>query len=151
MIPPEAGEEEGPAAEETPVNNNLVTIAPDQANIPVNSDTYFSLRVQADASLASLSFNGAVDGGNCEIIEIKTDTLSEKDVKVLKNISGNQFDIGLSFNRNSGPVLAASFIQLKIKFTSKGKYVLNIGNINAYDLKRNKVEIEPASCPIEVY
>ena len=152
MIPPEAGEEEeGPAQEETPINNNLVTISPSQANIPVNSDTYFSLRVQADTPLASLSLNGEVNGGNCEITEIKTDTLNEKDVKVLKNISGNSFDIGLSFSNNSSSVLAASFIQLKIKFTSKGKYILNIGTISAYDAKRNKVEIAPASCPIEVY
>ncbi|MEI6613618.1 MAG: FecR domain-containing protein [Chrysiogenales bacterium] len=151
MIPPETEEEEGSVQRETAVNNNLVTIAPAQANIPVNSDTYFSLRVQADTPLASLSLNGAVNGGNCEITEIKTDTLNEKDVKVLKNISGNSFDIGLSFSKNSGPVLAASFIQLKIKFTNKGKYILNIGNINAYDEKRNKVEIAPASCPIEVY
>jgi general secretion pathway protein D len=152
MIPPETGEvEAGPEEEEPPVANNLVTIAPDQANIPVNSDTYFSLRIQADTSLASLSINGAVDGGNCEITEIKTDTMSEKDVKVLKNISGNSFDVGFSFSGDSRPVLAASFIQLKIKFTSKGKYALHVGNINAYDLKRNKVEIEPASCLIEVY
>ena len=152
MIPPETEKEgEGPAQEETPINNNLVTIAPAQANIPVNSDTYFSLRVQTDTPLASLSLSGAVDGGNCEITEIKTDTLNEKDVKVLKNISGNSFDIGLSFSKDSGPVLAASFIQLKIKFTNKGKYILNIGNINAYDSKRKKVEIAPASCPIEVY
>jgi len=150
-IPPEVGEEEDQVQKETPINNNRVTIAPDQANIPVNSDTYFSLRVQADTPLASLSLNGAVNGGNCEITEIKTDALNENDVKVLKNISGNSFDIGLSFNKDSGPVLAASFIQLKIKFTIKGKYILNIGNINAYDSKRSKVEIAPASCPIEVY
>jgi hypothetical protein len=101
--------------------------------------------------LASLSLNGAINSGNCEITEIKTDTFNENDVKVLKNISGNSFDIGLSFSKNSGPVLAASFIQLKIKFTNKGKYILNIGNINAYDAKRNKVEIASASCPIDVF
>jgi general secretion pathway protein D len=151
MIPPEIGEEEEPAREEPPVNNNLVTIAPAQANIPANSDTFFSIRVQADTPLASLSLNGSVNGGNCEIIEINTDTLNEKDVSVLKNITGNSFDIGLSFNKNSGPLLAASFIQLKIKFASKGKYILNIGNINAYDSKRKSVDITPASCPIEVY
>jgi general secretion pathway protein D len=161
IIPPAAGEGGGPergpgrgeepVQEVPPVTSNLVTIAPAQANIPINSDTYFSLRVQADTPLASLSFNGGVKGDNCEITEIKTDTLNENDVKVLKNISGNSFDIGLSFSKNSEPILAASFIQLKIKFTSKGKYILNIDNINAYDVKRNKVEIAPVSCPIDVY
>lgn len=152
VIPPEDEEEaEGPVQEEPTANNNLVTIAPNQANIPVNSDTFFSLRFQVDTPLASLALNGSVNGGNCEIIEIKTDTLSEKDVKVLKNISGNSFDVGLSFSKNSEPILSASFIQLKIKFTSKGKHILNISNINAYDSKRTKVEITPASCSIEVY
>jgi len=151
MIVPDPGAEEGrlalPAA---PAGNNLLTIAPEQASVPVNSETIFSLRVQAEPSLASLSISGAVSGGDCEITEVRTDTLSEKDVKVLKNFSGNAFDIGLSFNNNSGQVLAASFIQLKIKFTRPGKYILNVGNINAYDAKRNRVEIAPASCPIDV-
>jgi general secretion pathway protein D len=151
VMPAEAGGEEGAAQEGPPLSNNLLTIAPAQASIAVNADTYFSLRVQADTPLASLSLSGAVNGGNCEITEIKTDSLNENDVKVLKNISGNQFDIGLSFSKDSGPVLAASFIQLKIKFMRPGKYILNIANINAYDAKRNKVEIAPASCPIEVY
>ena len=70
---------------------------------------------------------------------------------MLKNISGNSFDIGLSFSQDSGQVLDASFIQLKIKFANKGKYTLNIGNISAYDAKRNKVEIASASCPIDVF
>jgi hypothetical protein len=72
-------------------------------------------------------------------------------VKILKNISGNSFDMGLSFSRDSVQALASSFIQVKVKFTSKGKYSLDIGSINAYDNKRNKVEIAGISCPIEVY
>jgi general secretion pathway protein D len=151
VIVPDLGAEEGrPAQTAAPTGNNLLTIAPEQASVPVNSETIFSLRVQAESSLASLSIGGVVSGGDCEITEIRTDTLSEKDVKVLKNISGNSFDIGLSFNGSSGQVLAASFIQLKIKFTRPGKYVLNVGNIYAYDAKRNRVEIAPASCPIDV-
>jgi general secretion pathway protein D len=157
MISAEVGVGVGPGGvptqgEEIPISsNNLLTISPDQASIPVNSDANFSLRVQAETPLASLSINGAVNGGNCEITEINTDSLNENDVKVLKNISGNQFDIGLSFSKSSVPVLAASLIQLKIKFTRKGKYILSIGNINAYDAKRSRVEITPASCPVEVY
>jgi hypothetical protein len=130
---------------------SFVAIAPEQATIQVNTDTYFSLRIQADTPLASLSFSGSVSGGNCEIAEIRTDSLSEREVKVLKNISGASFDVGLSFSADSGPLLASSFIQLKIKFTTPGKYVLNIGNISAYDPKRRRVEIASASCPIDVY
>ena len=72
-------------------------------------------------------------------------------MKVLKNISGNSFDMGLSFTRDSAPILAAAIIQLKVKFTSKGKFSLDISNVNAYDSRRNKVEIVGASCPIDVY
>jgi hypothetical protein len=150
IVPDPGAEESRPALPAAPAGNNLLTIAPEQASVPVNSETFFSLRVQAEPSLASLSISGAVSGGDCEITEVRTDTLSEKDVKVLKNISGNSFDIGLSFSANSGQVLATSFIQLKIKFTRPGKYILNVGNINAYDAKRNRVEIAPASCPIDV-
>ena len=62
-IPPETetAEEEGEAAqEETADNENLVTIAPSPATIPVNADVDFSLRVQVDTPLASLSLNGSV-------------------------------------------------------------------------------------------
>jgi general secretion pathway protein D len=130
---------------------SFMAIAPDQANVPVNTDTYFSLRIQADAPLASLSFSGSVSGGNCEIAEIKTDSLSEREVRILRNISGASFDVGLSFIGDSGPILASSSIQLKVKFMAPGKYVLNIANISAYDQKRRRVEIAPASCTIDVF
>jgi len=149
-------EEEGTEAKETASENqqpanDMVSISPSQASIPINSDTFFSLRIHSETQLASLSLSGALSGGNCEIVEVKTDSLNEKEVKILKNISGNSFDMGLSFTTNSVQTLAAAFIQLKIKFMSKGKYILNIGDINAYDNKRNKVEITGASCPIDVY
>ncbi|HUU05815.1 MAG TPA: FecR domain-containing protein [Patescibacteria group bacterium] len=148
-------EETDAAEEKVPENqqpaNNMVSISPSQASIPVNSDTFFSLRIHSETQLASLSLSGSLSGGNCEIVEVKTDSLNEKEVKVLKNISGNSFDLGLSFGMDSIQALASAFVQLKIKFMSKGKYILNIGNINAYDSKRSKVEIAGASCPIDVY
>ncbi|MCJ7523740.1 MAG: DUF4974 domain-containing protein [Candidatus Aminicenantes bacterium] len=153
IIPEEGGSEaeEETAPENQQPANDMVSISPSQASIPINSDTLFSLRIHSDTQLASLSLSGALSGGNCEIVEVKTDSLNEKEVKILKNISGNSFDMGLSFTTNSVQTLAAAFIQLKIKFMSKGKYILNIGDINAYDNKRNKVEIAGASCPIDVY
>ena len=152
MVPPELeAKEERLGQPEAAQGSNSLAIDPRATSVPVNAETIFSLRVQSDTPLASLSFGGTVNGGNCEIMEIKTDSLNEKDVKVLKNIAGNAFDIGLSFSSDSSPVLAASSIQLKIKFNRQGKYVLNIGNINAYDAKRKRVEIAPASSLIEVF
>jgi hypothetical protein len=69
----------------------------------------------------------------------------------LKSISGNTFDVGLSFSHDSLQTLNSAFVQVKVRFTSKGKYSLDIGSVNAYDNKRNKVEITGASCPIDVY
>ncbi len=131
--------------------NQLVSVSAEQSTIPVNGEGNFSIRVQADVPLASLSLNGAVNGGNCEIVEVRTDSLSENDVKILKNISGNSFDVGMTFTRNSVQVLTAAVIQLKVKFLRKGKYIVSIDGIQAYDAKRNRVEIAPASCPIEIF
>jgi general secretion pathway protein D len=149
------GEEEGEgndlAPETPPAAGDRVTITPTQASIPVNSDAFFTLRIQTASALASLALSGSLNGSNCEILEIKTDSLNENDVKVLKNISGNTFDMGLSFSRDSIQVLASAFVQVKVKFMSKGKYSLDIGSVNAYDSKRNKIEVVGASCPINVY
>ncbi len=90
-------------------------------------------------------------GGASEIVEIKTAALDERTVKVLKNVAANAFDLGFSFSGDSMQALAGAFIQLKVRFTSKGKYMLTVGGVNAYDSRRNKVEIAGASCPIEVY
>jgi general secretion pathway protein D len=158
-IPPSEGDEAGaeeegepgaPEPEAQPAGDR-VSIAPSPANVPANSDAFFSLRVSSQTPLSSLSLSGGISGGSCEILEVKTDSLNDNDVKILKNISGSTFDLGLSFNRDSAQVLGSAFIQLKVKFPAKGKYVLNINGVYAYDVKRNKVEIAGASCPIDVY
>jgi type II secretory pathway component GspD/PulD (secretin) len=147
----DAAGEDGPETLPPAEAGDRVTITPGQASLPVNSDAFFTLGVVATKPLASLALSGGISGGSCEIVEIKTDALSAGDVKVLKNISGSNFDLGLSFNRDSAQALAAAAIQLKVKFTGKGKYVLRIGSVNAYDAQRNKLEIAGASCPIDVY
>jgi type II secretory pathway component GspD/PulD (secretin) len=144
-------DEGGAEAPPEPEPGDRVTITPGQASLPVGSDAFFSLGVMADTPLSSLALSGGVSGTGCEIVEIKTDTLSDKDVKVLKNISGNNFDLGLSFSGDSSRTLATAAIQLKVKFTAKGKFILNVSGVNAYDAKRNKLEIAGVSCPIDVY
>ncbi len=149
----EAGDETEEETSETESQQagNHVSISPNPAKVPVNSDAYFSLSVQADSPLASLAISGTLNGGNCEIAELRTGNLNDSNVKMLKNISGNTFDLGLSFIQDSTKTLADALIQLKVKFMNAGKYVLNIGSVNAYDAKRNKVEISPTTCPIDVY
>ncbi|MBN2346021.1 MAG: tetratricopeptide repeat protein [Candidatus Aminicenantes bacterium] len=144
-VPAAAAEEEMPV----PDAGARISISPGQAEIPANSDTYFSLRIHSPAPLASLSFSGSVSGGECEIVEIKTDALNDKNVKTLKNITGSTFDVGLSFSGDSLQALAAA-IQLRIRFRAKGKYVLSVANASAYDSRRNRVEVTGVSVPIDV-
>lgn len=146
--PPEAGKDE-PQAPEAP-GGDRVTIDPAQAALPANSDAFFTVRIDAQSPLASLALRGSISGAGCEILEVNTDSLSGKGVKVLKNVSGNSFDLGLSLSDSGAQALAGSAIQVKAKFSAKGRCQLTIGNISAYDAKRNRVEIAGASCPITI-
>jgi type II secretory pathway component GspD/PulD (secretin) len=162
-VPSPSGEQEAPATgavqppsdepspEQAPPpgGENRVTISPNPASLPANSEAIFSLAVQSGTSLSSLALNGSLSGGSCEILEVKTDSLNENDVKILKNIAGSAFDLGLSFPKNDGAQTVIQF-QLKVKFKAKGRFRLTIGSIQAYDAKRAQVAIAGATCPIEV-
>ncbi len=153
----EGGAEEEQAAEAEPeappaaTGEDRVSIAPAQASLPVNSDAIFSLRLHAGTPITTLSLGGNISGGPCEFVEVVTDSLNEKDVKILKNISGNRFDLGLSFSGDSVQTLASAVIQLKARFTAKGRYVLSVSDVVAHDAKRNRLGLAGATCPIDVY
>ncbi len=149
--PGTADEGTGAEADPSAAGNDRVSITPPQASLPVNSDAIFSLRLHAGAPIATLSLGGNISGGPCEFVEVVTDSLNEKDVKILKNISGNRFDLGLSFSGDSGQTLASAVIQLKARFTAKGRYILSIGDVVAHDAKRNRLQLAGATCPIDVY
>ncbi len=158
LIPPSTGEGDaggGSEAEETsptepPPSGDRVTISPNPASLPANSEVFFTLHINSQTPLSSLALNGTLAGGSCEILDINTDSLNVNDVKILKNISGTTFDLGMSFTKDSTQTLASAQVQLKVKFMAKGRYVLNIGSVKAYDAKRSPVTITGASCPIEV-
>ncbi|HOW44754.1 MAG TPA: hypothetical protein PK919_06240 [Candidatus Aminicenantes bacterium] len=127
-----------------------ITIDPAQAALPANSDAFFTVRIESQAPLASLALRGSISGAGCEILEVNADALSGKGVKVLKNVSGNGFDLGLSLSDTGTQALAGAAIQVKAKFGAKGRCQFTIGGISAYDAKRNRVPIAGASCPITV-
>jgi len=147
--PEEPGQGERPEARGA--GDDRVTISPEEASLPVNSAATFTLRLLAQTSISSLSLRGAISGGPCEILDLNTDSLDASQVKVLKSVSGNRFDLGFSFSGDSAPALAAAAIQLKARFSSKGNYVLNIQSSGAYDAKRNRLPLAGATCPIAVY
>ena len=146
--PPPSDAEEARAPEASA--GDRVTIDPAQAALPANSDAFFTVRIDAQAALASLALRGSISGAGCEILEVNTDALSAKGVKVLKNVSGNGFDLGLSLGDAGAQALAGAAIQVKAKFSAKGRCQFTVGGISAYDAKRNRVEIAGASCPITI-
>ncbi len=143
--------EEGAGTDPSAAGDNRVSITPPQASLPVNSDATFALRLQAGTPIASLSLSGGISGGPCEIVEMTTDSLNEKDVKILKDFSGNRFNLGLSFTGDSLQALAAATVQLKVRFTAKGRYILSIPDVAAYDARRKQLQLAGASCLIDVY
>ncbi len=145
-----AAMDEGTEADPGAAGDDRVSINPPQASLPVNSDATFSLRLHAGTPIASLSLSGDISGGPCEIVEMVTDSLNEKDVRILKNFSGNRFNLGLSFTGDSLQALAAATVQLKVRFTAKGRYILSIPDVSAYDARRKRLQLAGATCPIDV-
>ena len=92
------GEQRLPAEprDEEKSQRNSISISPVQNRVPANTETLFSVQIQSETGIASISLRGNVSGGSCEIAEVKTDFFDDS-VKVFKNVSGNSFDVGLSF------------------------------------------------------
>ena len=100
--------------------------------MPANAEAVFSIQIQSETGVASLSLKGSLSGGSCEIAEVKTEFFDES-VKTFKNVAGNSFDVGLSFTDASKPLTNSPLVQLKVKFLTKGKYTLTVDNVTAYD------------------
>lgn len=128
---------------------NSISISPAQNQVPANAEAVFSIQIQSETGVASLSLKGSLSGGSCEIAEVKTEFFDES-VKTFKNVAGNSFDVGLSFTDASKPLTDSPLVQLKVKFLTKGKYTLTVDNITAYDPHRNRIEISPAMSQIDV-
>jgi type II secretory pathway component GspD/PulD (secretin) len=129
---------------------NSISISPNRRKIPVNSVSYFTLRVNSRTEITSLSIGGSVSGANAEIQELKTDFFGKSDdTSVLKNTSGDSFDIGYTFTAR--PIRSNVVAQLKIKFLEKGNYTISINSVSAYGKERQQVELTTTSAEIEVY
>lgn len=126
----------------------MVTVSPSRRKIPVNQSTVFSIRLSARESLSSLSVGGSIGGGSVEIEDLKTDFIKEDQAKVLKNYSGNSFDLGYSFSGKSPNNILG---QLKLKFTEKGNYTIEFTSVNAYAKDRQQVEVKTNKAEIEVF
>ncbi len=130
-------------------NVNLLIISPSRRRVVINRDSLFTIRINSNSEISSLSIGGSVSGGKAVIGEVKTDFFKKDDVKVLKNYSNNSFDLGYSFLDK--PMKRGILAQIKIKFAEKGKYIFTINSINAYSKDRKQITIESSPVEIEVY
>lgn len=128
---------------------NSVVISPIRRRIPVNNFSFFTVRLNSESGISTLSISGSVSGGSAVIEEFKTDFFKGDDVKVLQDFSGSSFDVGFSFLDK--PINRGILAQLKIKFLEKGNYTISINSINAYNKDRNQLEINTSTSEIEVY
>ncbi|MGD2085291.1 MAG: tetratricopeptide repeat protein [Candidatus Aminicenantes bacterium] len=127
-----------------------VIISPAKRRLPVNSTSIFTLRVNTRAKLASLSISGSVSGGEANIEEAKTDNFfGGQKVQVLANTSGTSFDLGYTFPDSLRSIGVVA--QLRIKFSEKGNYTINLGSISAMSTDRQSVDLTGTTAEIEVY
>jgi general secretion pathway protein D len=144
---PEAGKRRpGPSRP----GRDSVIISPGKRRLPVNSTSIFTLRVNTSAKLASLSISGSISGGEANIEEAKTESFfGGQKVQVLANTSGTSFDLGYTFPESLRSIGVVA--QLRIKFSEKGNYTINLGNISAMSRDRQSVPLTGTTAEIEVY
>lgn len=128
---------------------NSVMISPVRRRIPLNSEAFFTIRLNSKIDISTLSIGGSVSGGNAVIDEVKTDFFKEDDVRMLRDFSSGSFDVGYSFFGK--PVKNTILAQLKIRFLEKGDYTITIDDVAAYTKDKQQVELKTSSSEVQVY
>jgi PKD repeat protein len=82
-------------------------------------------------------------------VEVKTDFAGGDNSKIMKNIAGENFDIGYNFENN--PIKSSTIAQLKVKFLQKGTYTVSLSSINAFSRDRKQIEISSNAADIEIF
>jgi len=153
-LPPEMMPETGSRERIAPRNQdqsrgNAVLITPMQLRVPANTEAFFSISLQSQAQLSTLSFRGSFQG-NVEILDVKP-TFTDPSVQTMKNVSGNSFDIGVSFTNPAKSPPVSSIAQIKVKFPTKGTYQFSLEGINALDQLNRPLTLSVNPARIEVY
>jgi len=131
-------------------SGNFLIISPAVARFPVDSDSHLMVLASSDSELASISISGSISGAEVEIDELRTDFSDTNEASLLKNISGNSFDIGFSFAKPRRFSQTPLF-QIKARFPKSGKAVLNLEQITAYSPSQLRIVFRPASSQVEIY
>lgn len=140
----------GPQGEEPrPPSGDSISIMPSKRRVPVNSEQFFTIRVNSAAPLNTLAFSGSVSGGRAIIEEIKTDFFGDRKVQIMKNVSGSSYDLGYTFPEDRGGVSVVA--QMKVKFYEKGNYTISISGVNATGRDRKNVDLIPTPAEVEIF
>jgi general secretion pathway protein D len=130
----------------------MISISPRETRVPVNGEASFSMLFRSPAPVASISLSGSFQGGDCQIMEVRTDALNENDVKTLKYFSGARFDSGFTFVKpDEKAPTAVQLLQLRVKFPTRGRYTLNVDQLTAVGVQRNSIPVKTTPATIEVY
>ncbi len=129
---------------------NVLTISPAVGRFPVNSESHLMVMLNCDTEISSLSLSGSIRGIEVEILELRTDFSNADESSMLKNISGDSFDIGFSFP-SPRKFNQAPLVQVKARFSNAGKAVFSLERVAAYGPNRQPINLRPASSHIEIY
>ncbi|MCP5107477.1 MAG: hypothetical protein GY950_29085, partial [bacterium] len=127
---------------------NSVSISPRSRRTSVNQPQFFTLRVNSKTQIARLAISGSVSGGKAEIEDVKTEFFGKDNAKIMKNASGDSFDLGYTFDTT--PIKNKVVAQVKVKFLEEGSYTLSINSVSAYDKDGKQIELSTSSAEIEV-
>ncbi len=125
-----------------------ISINPGSMRVKVGSSAEFSIRINSDSEVSTISLRGIVEGGKAVIEDLKTVTDSEDNIRVLKNFSGSSFDIGYSFLKR--PVKYNDLGVVKIKFLEKGNYSIKFSSIFS-SFNRKPIKLKGGESKITVY
>ena len=128
---------------------NSVIISPARRRVPLNSEGFFTIRLNSKIDISTLSIGGSVSGGNAVIDEVKTDFFKGDDTRTLKDFSAGSFDLGYSFFGK--PVKSTILAQLKIRFLEKGDYTITIDDVSGYSKDKQQIELKTSSSEVQVY
>lgn len=129
---------------------NSVAISPTRRRVPVNGTSFFTVKINSNADFKSLSLSGSISGGDAVIEDLKTEFFSGQKVQILKNHSGDSFDLGYTFP-DEGKARVNTVAQMRVKFTSKGTYTISITSANAIDKNNQSIELSTSDSEVEVY
>jgi hypothetical protein len=118
--------------------------------VAINRNSIFTIRLSsANQPLSSLSIGGSVGEGKAVVEALRTDFLDSSNVRVLKNFSGNSFDLGFSFDTGSSGTTVLA--QLNVKFLERGSFTIKFHTVNGYGKDRRQIQIRSTSATVEVY